>query len=677
MLKRTTLTMAIAAILAVPTIAQAEIEVTTHLKNETAFFTNNGQTHGSKRTVLDDRETKGGDTMKFENSARIFINGEFGEESSWHSELNFVYDTEGYKDSYKGHDSYTQQDFFRELYFDTNITEDISLRFGKQQVVWGTADGIKLLDIINPTDYRELVQNSPEESRIPIWMANVEMDIGESSNFQFIVSEVQENVIPGLNEDGAQGHPFQAKGVETITGEVNGFLNIAPALGLVASSFVNQTLGGAFGVGARLGQFGGLTVHGFAGGNGLSGNGLADLNGIAQGTNNNVTNLLPVTGTAATDVTWNPSNPGSAFEYMPTATFATFNTFGGISSSYTKEKQDDDANLGFRFKSSLDNGLNYSLNYAYHYSANPSVGLSWHSRATGEELSVYRAAAGVGGVPDSTPAAGVTAAAVEAGLGAVAPTILLKDSLGNFYAQDDVFDDTTGANLGTIHTGVDLRFTERLHRVNSIGSSFDFAIDTDFAPLVLRAEFLYDEGDKQVVVNKALLAIGDLTNALTVQDADYFKYVIGLDATVLTNLLVSTQFIQFRNLDYVDESRTCTAAGTGAGSTAITYDCSTYTGEQATLSLTNGLQQAEENKEFVSLFLSKPFGEDQLGRWNNILIWEEGDGYWNRFDAEYSLTDQLIVSGEVNTYWGNENTGFGQFEDSSNVQFGVKYIFEN
>ena len=44
--------------------------------------------------------------------------------------------------------------------------------------------------------------------------------------------------------------------------------------------------------------------------------------------------------------------------------------------------------------------------------------------------------------------------------------------------------------------------------------------------------------------------------------------------------------------------------------------------------------------------------------------------------ALISLTDQLIVSGELNYYWGDEETQFGQFENSSNIQFGLKYIIE-
>jgi hypothetical protein len=148
-----------------------------------------------------------------------------------------------------------------------------------------------------------------------------------------------------------------------------------------------------------------------------------------------------------------------------------------------------------------------------------------------------------------------------------------------------------------------------------------------------------------------------------------FKYVLGADVTVLTNMLVSGQFIQFRNLDYVDTSRTCTNAH------SVSFDCSKYTGDMATLHLSNGLQKAHENKEFYSLFLSKPFGPNQLGRWNNIFMYEEDGGKWNRFDVEYSFSDELVGSFELNNYWGDANTQFGQMEDSSNIQVGLKYLF--
>ena len=92
--------------------------------------------------------------------------------------------------------------------------------------------------------------------------------------------------------------------------------------------------------------------------------------------------------------------------------------------------------------------------------------------------------------------------------------------------------------------------------------------------------------------------------------------------------------------------------------------------------MANQLQQAEENKEFISLFLTKPFGSEQQGRWQNLTIFEDEGGYWNRFDVEYAFTDQWVGSAELNTYWGDEDSWFGQLEETSNIQVGVKYIFE-
>ena len=238
MLTRLPISIALATTLAVATPSQARefggVEVTTHLKNETAVFVRDGQRTGQATSVLDRSEDNAGDLMKFENSAKMFFNGDLGDSATWHGELNLIYDAKGVNSDYKGHRSYTQHDYLRELYVDTSAA-DWDLRLGKQQVVWGTADGIKLLDIINPTDFRELNQNTFEDSRIPIWMVNAERNIGERGNIQLILSQVEENKIPGLNPRSDSGHPFLMKGVDTISGRVNGFYYIAPALASTAS----------------------------------------------------------------------------------------------------------------------------------------------------------------------------------------------------------------------------------------------------------------------------------------------------------------------------------------------------------------------------------------------------------------------------------------------------------
>ena len=67
----------------------------------------------------------------------------------------------------------------REAYIDTEIGSTY-LRVGKQQVVWGQADGLKVLDVLNPQSFREFILDGFEDSRIPLWMVNAEIPVGEA-----------------------------------------------------------------------------------------------------------------------------------------------------------------------------------------------------------------------------------------------------------------------------------------------------------------------------------------------------------------------------------------------------------------------------------------------------------------------------------------------------------------
>jgi len=66
----------------------------------------------------------------------------------------------------------------RELYLDGNIG-DILFRLGKQQIVWGKADGLKVLDVVNPQSFREFILDDFDDSRIPLWSVNFEIPIKE------------------------------------------------------------------------------------------------------------------------------------------------------------------------------------------------------------------------------------------------------------------------------------------------------------------------------------------------------------------------------------------------------------------------------------------------------------------------------------------------------------------
>ncbi len=66
----------------------------------------------------------------------------------------------------------------REFYLELP-TDNYYFTLGKQQVVWGKADGLKVLDIVNPQSFREFILEDFDDSRIPQWMANIETNVGE------------------------------------------------------------------------------------------------------------------------------------------------------------------------------------------------------------------------------------------------------------------------------------------------------------------------------------------------------------------------------------------------------------------------------------------------------------------------------------------------------------------
>jgi len=647
------------------------------LKNETAVFTRSGTVIGAEKSTLGGGSHNAGKLFKSEFSLNVFANAQITPNSLVHAQLNLSYDPKAEPNWYRGPQWYTQYDPIRELYLDTTLPlfddEGVLMRLGKQQVVWGTADGIKLLDIINPTDYRELVQNTFEDSRIPVWMLNLERNIGDNGNFQFIVAQNRRNRIPGLDEDGDSGQPFIANGVDSITGRVNGFLNIAPAMGKVADAFNRFAKFSGSPIGLTPLSF--VTVNDFATNSPVAQSifgsacsatfdpstptSAACLKDITErpdetlapgvvipgGDNQFVTNLID----AETQGEWNTENPNSAFEYMGNATFATFNTFVSANSEYRRDNPDGLApNIGGRWKSSVGSNFNYSLNYFYSYDANPSVSMSWENDA-GEKLKVKKVSAQQ--YVDAGILAGVPPGSADL------QTIILKDSAGRSYGPFD--GDPTSAGFGGPGAGTPtLVFTEKQHRIHNLGASFDYAMDTaSMGSFILRGEFLYQRNVRTPLINRTELSIGNLTEGLRPDEVSFFKYVLGAETILFTNLTVSAQFIQFVNLDF-------------KGSNDV------YHGSQAALSLTNDLKKGYKYNNFGSLFLSKPFGTQQDGRVNNIIIAERGGGYWNRLDVEYRFTDALIGSAEWNTYFGNRDTQFGQYRDSSNFQLGIKYIFE-
>jgi hypothetical protein len=71
-----------------------------------------------------------------------------------------------------------------------------SLSLGKQQVVWGKADGFPLLDVVNPYDTREFVLDDTNRSRMPLWLADASYYWSGQSLQMLVIPDVKTNRLP-------------------------------------------------------------------------------------------------------------------------------------------------------------------------------------------------------------------------------------------------------------------------------------------------------------------------------------------------------------------------------------------------------------------------------------------------------------------------------------------------
>lgn len=86
----------------------------------------------------------------------------------------------------------------REFFLD-HYVGDAFVRLGKQQIVWGQADGLRVLDVLNPLSYREFILPDIEHRRIPLWSALVEFPLDNWTAQLVWVPDatVTESTLPG------------------------------------------------------------------------------------------------------------------------------------------------------------------------------------------------------------------------------------------------------------------------------------------------------------------------------------------------------------------------------------------------------------------------------------------------------------------------------------------------
>ncbi len=86
--------------------------------------------------------------------------------------------------------------------------KNVSLSLGLQQVVWGQADGLRVLDVINPLDYREFILEDFLDSRRPLWTVRADVPVGGGSLQLLWIPHFAPGRVPAPDDEFGLGASF-------------------------------------------------------------------------------------------------------------------------------------------------------------------------------------------------------------------------------------------------------------------------------------------------------------------------------------------------------------------------------------------------------------------------------------------------------------------------------------
>ena len=117
-------------------------------------------------------------------STRFFVDGKASRDLAY----QFL-DREEYSEEYL--QAYEQEIELRETFLSTALGSDIDLKFGRQIKVWGKADLLSVVDVLNPTDNREPGLIDIDDSRLPVTMTQLDYYTGDWNLNLVVIHEIR------------------------------------------------------------------------------------------------------------------------------------------------------------------------------------------------------------------------------------------------------------------------------------------------------------------------------------------------------------------------------------------------------------------------------------------------------------------------------------------------------
>jgi len=110
---------------------------------------------------------------------------------------NFAYDIndqDDYADKYL--DEYESEVALKKLFIRGSLSKDIDLKVGRQIVVWGKSDNIRITDVLNPLDLREPGMTDIEDLRLPVTMTKLDYYYKNLALSAYMIHEHRSHKLP-------------------------------------------------------------------------------------------------------------------------------------------------------------------------------------------------------------------------------------------------------------------------------------------------------------------------------------------------------------------------------------------------------------------------------------------------------------------------------------------------
>lgn len=139
-------------------------------------------------------------TLRLRDGWRLFASAK--------GSYDFAYKLNG-RDGYTSQvlDAYESELELRDTYLSGSLSEHVDIKLGRQVMVWGRSDTLRVTDILNPLDLREPGMTDLEDLRLPVGMLRLDTYLGDTYLGAW---DIKAMVIPEIrfNKTPVFGHDF-------------------------------------------------------------------------------------------------------------------------------------------------------------------------------------------------------------------------------------------------------------------------------------------------------------------------------------------------------------------------------------------------------------------------------------------------------------------------------------